>query len=37
MDIGKKVKIVKIPDPVVAPKFEPLPVREPVLVPLRKK
>lgn len=36
MDIGKKVKIVKIPDPVVAPVIT-APVREPELVPVRRK
>ena len=37
MDIGKKVKITKIPDPVVAPVFPPVRVKEPELVPVRRK
>lgn len=37
MDIGKKIRITKIPDPIVAPVFEPVKKEEPVLVPLRKK
>lgn len=37
MDIGKKVKVVTIPDPILAPVFLPVKVREPELVPVRRK
>lgn len=40
MDIGKKIRIVEEPAPIVAPVFMPVkkaPEKEPVLVPARKK